>query len=173
MKDMRKWDEKFTALQGYNAMRQFLKAFGTLTHSDHILALYTRAALLNNGITADPVVLHQWAWCVNQALTEAEMDFFQLYPNGNIPVYKKIEHFPEVIQDPNQVITYLEGYNAVRKFLDIYYFDLYSGDIGVLVGSMAILPPYGPPIDRALWNDWLDAIEVVLKKDNSVESVLK
>ena len=171
MEDMRDWDKTLTALQGYNSMRQFLKAYGTYcgTYSDDIMDLYQKLRLLKNGITADPVASHRWTWCVNQTLTEEEMDFFQLYPDGKIPVYKKIEHLPEVIQDPNQLLTYLQAYTAMNKLVRMYYFDTEtSSDLGSLAGSMAVMRG-GGTADSAMWEDWLDAVEIVLKREVTIE----
>ncbi len=170
---MKDWDKTLTALQAYKAMRRFLYAFGDLTCSDDILDLHQKLKLLSNGITADPVVSHQWAWCVNQTLTEEEMDFFQLYPDGNIPIYKKVEHLPEAIQDPNQILTYLQAYAAMHKLVDLHYFDTEeSFDLGSLAGSMAVMRG-GGTADPAMWEDWLEAIEVVLNRENLAESISK
>ena len=164
MNGMKDWDKTLTALQAYKAMRRFLYAFGDLTCSDDILDLHQKLKLLSNGITADPVVSHRWAWCVNQTLTEEEMDFFKLYPDGNIPVYKKVEYLPEVIQDPNQLLTYLQAYTAMDKLVRMYYFDTEtSRELGSLAGNMAIFRG-GGTADPAMWEEWLDAVEVVLKK---------
>ena len=66
MNGMKKWDKKLTALQGYNAMRRFLTGFRP--YYDDVFDLCQRLKLLKNGITADPVVSHKWAWCVHEAL---------------------------------------------------------------------------------------------------------
>ena len=82
-------------------------------------------------------------------------------------MYQKVEHFPEVIQDPNQIITSLQAFVATQKLVDIYYFDTEtSADLGGLGGYMTIFESDGGTADPAMWGDWLDAIEVVLKKED-------
>ena len=58
-----------------------------------------------------------------------------------------------------------EALKAVFYFLDNYYEQLKfegieSDDIAVLLGSLTILSD-NKPADRAMWNEWLEAIEVM------------
>ena len=54
----------------------------------------------------------------------------------------------------------LEAYKAMQNFLEKIYYQTKSGDIGALLGDMILLDDE-KPMDAALWNDWLEAIESV------------
>lgn len=58
-------------------------------------------------------------------------------------------------------LTLLEGFDAMRAFLDARFEDgdRQSGEVAILLGSMARnITGDGGPADPAQWGDWLDAI---------------
>ena len=50
-----------------------------------------------------------------------------------------------------------EAYAAMFAFLKGWYARGPSDALGVLLGSMSLLPS-GRPVDAALWEDWLEAV---------------
>jgi hypothetical protein len=61
-------------------------------------------------------------------------------------------------------LTELQAFNAMRKFLDGYWERTHSDDIGVLLGELQLFPD-GGTFDPAAWEDWMDAVEAVLKEN--------
>lgn len=57
------------------------------------------------------------------------------------------------------MLTELEGFKSMTVFLNYYSKDFKSDDIASLLGSMALIDER--PLDIALWNDWLQAMEKV------------
>jgi hypothetical protein len=51
----------------------------------------------------------------------------------------------------------VHAYHAMFRFLEKYYELTGSGDIGALLGSMALLDD-GKPADPAMWGEWLEVI---------------
>ena len=54
-------------------------------------------------------------------------------------------------------LTKLQAYNAMVKFLDIYYEQTKSDDVGSLLGGMSFLSD-DSTADPAAWEDWTDSI---------------
>ena len=65
-----------------------------------------------------------------------------------------------------QVLTEIEAYRAIIKFLDGYYQRGKSDDIAVLLGGMSLLKN-GRTADSAMWEDWLEAVENIQSHDNT------
>jgi|HubBroStandDraft_4_1064222.scaffolds.fasta_scaffold325676_1 hypothetical protein len=63
-------------------------------------------------------------------------------------------------------LTELEAFQAMIKFLDIYYQNTFSDDIGSLLGDMNLDNFFknGTTADPAAWEDWIECINAVLKK---------
>lgn len=171
---MNNFDKKLTALQAYYAMREYIEGYAERTSSDDLLIFLKELKLSKNGVTINPVFSYKWCWCVERVVTEG-IDYSTFYPEGALPkFYKDTKSFPEKIQDPKQVLTYLQGLHAARTFLEIYYSATGSDSAGSLAGDMSTFTFLdGETADPAAWGDWLDAIEVVLKKDNSSENASK
>ena len=55
-------------------------------------------------------------------------------------------------------LNYLEAYKAMFCFLENYYNQTGSDDVGALLGSMQILENTSTA-DPAIWNDWKDCVE--------------
>lgn len=51
----------------------------------------------------------------------------------------------------------VQAYKAMFKFLDKYYQQTGSDDIGALLGSLQLLED-GKPADSAMWGEWRSAI---------------
>ena len=51
-------------------------------------------------------------------------------------------------------VTSIQLFNAMSNFLEKYYYETNSDDIGSLLSSMQFLHDE-EPIDSALWNDWI------------------
>lgn len=60
-------------------------------------------------------------------------------------------------------LTTLEAFNAMKKFLEVYYQRTKSDDIGSLLDDLQLFPK-GGTFDPAAWDDWLESIETILKK---------
>ncbi len=58
-------------------------------------------------------------------------------------------------------LTEKQAFTAMIYFLDQYYQQTQADDLGALLGSLQLLSD-GMPIDPALWDDWLMAVEKVL-----------
>lgn len=54
-----------------------------------------------------------------------------------------------------------QAYTAMFKFLEKFYELTNSGEVGALLGSMALIED-GKPLDPALWEDWIEAVEATL-----------
>jgi hypothetical protein len=54
-------------------------------------------------------------------------------------------------------LTEKEAYLAMFAFLEGHYMRTQSGDVGALLGSLALLPD-GGPADSAVSNDWAMAL---------------
>lgn len=63
-------------------------------------------------------------------------------------------------------LTKLQGFNAMRKFLDEYYQRTNSDDVGSLLSDLQLFPD-GGTFDPAAWEDWLESIDSVLKEDQN------
>lgn len=60
------------------------------------------------------------------------------------------------------ILSKLQAFEAMRKFLEGYYARTSSDDVGSLLSDMLFLDD-GGTADPAAWQDWLDAIEDALK----------
>lgn len=61
-------------------------------------------------------------------------------------------------------LTRLQAYHALIRFLEIYYEQTNSGDLGSLLGGMDFLTD-GSTADPAAWEDWTDSVNIVVKTD--------
>ncbi len=59
-------------------------------------------------------------------------------------------------------LTYLEAFKAMRCFLENYYDQTNSDDVGSLLGEMQILED-GETADPASWDDWMDCVKNIIK----------
>ncbi|MGK7882703.1 MAG: hypothetical protein AB4060_21770 [Crocosphaera sp.] len=57
-------------------------------------------------------------------------------------------------------LTEKQAYLAMIEFLDDYYQQTQSDEIGELLGSLQLLED-GKPADPAMWEDWLKSIEKI------------
>ena len=55
-------------------------------------------------------------------------------------------------------LTIEEAFEAMTLFLEIYYENTNSEDVGGLLSSMMILEN-GITADPAVWHDWIDSVE--------------
>ena len=65
----------------------------------------------------------------------------------------------------DKVLTLAEAFDVMRVFLEAYWRrgEKRSDDVAVLLGSLDSSRPYGPPLDLAMWHDWLEAANSVLE----------
>ena len=62
-------------------------------------------------------------------------------------------------------ITILEAYQAMYKFIDEYFYRKGKPDeLALLLADIELLPN-GTSMDPAMWPDWLDAVENILKEE--------
>ncbi len=57
-------------------------------------------------------------------------------------------------------LTEKQAYLAMIEFLDDYYQQTQSDEIGEILGSLQLLED-GKPADPAMWEDWLKSIEKI------------
>ena len=57
-------------------------------------------------------------------------------------------------------LTEKQAYLAMIEFLDYYYEQTQSDEIGEILGSLQLLED-GKPADPAMWEDWLKSIEKI------------
>jgi hypothetical protein len=62
-----------------------------------------------------------------------------------------------------KTLTVQEGFAAMRLFLEDYYEQTHSDDIGALLGDLQILED-GMTADPAVWDDWLACVNQVEMK---------
>jgi len=65
-------------------------------------------------------------------------------------------------------LTIDQAYAAMYRFLEHEYEMTGSDEIGGLLSSLSLLEE-GGTADPATWNDWLQAINIVLNGDNDIE----
>jgi hypothetical protein len=58
-------------------------------------------------------------------------------------------------------LTEKQAFLAMIEFLDTYYQQTKSDDIGALLGGLQLLED-GKPADPAMWYDWLQSVEKIL-----------
>jgi hypothetical protein len=78
-----------------------------------------------------------------------------------IPTQAYVIHKKEVSM--NELITKIQAFNAMRKFLEMYYKRTLSDDVGSLLGDLNMITQ-GETADPAAWDDWNQALENVLKE---------
>ncbi|NGX46999.1 MAG: hypothetical protein K1000chlam3_00368 [Chlamydiae bacterium] len=62
-------------------------------------------------------------------------------------------------------LTHLEAFKAMRCFLEKYYEQTSSDDIGSLLGEMQILEAHRRA-DPAAWEDWTNCIKKIISRDS-------
>lgn len=60
-------------------------------------------------------------------------------------------------------ITKIQAFNAMRKFLEMYYERTLSDDVGSLLGDLNMITE-GETADPAAWDDWNQALRDILKE---------
>jgi len=60
-------------------------------------------------------------------------------------------------------LTKIQAFNAMRKFLEMYYKRTLSDDVGSLLGDLQMITE-GETADPAAWHDWNHALGEVLKE---------
>jgi len=63
-------------------------------------------------------------------------------------------------------LTYLEAFKAMCCFLEKYYEQTSSDDIGSLLGEMQILEDQSTA-DPAAWEDWINCIQKIISRNSS------
>jgi len=65
----------------------------------------------------------------------------------------------------NNYLSTLKAFKAMQKFLERYYQRTDSNDVAVLLSGMLPSHDETMTMDSAAWEDWLDAIDEVLKQN--------
>lgn len=65
----------------------------------------------------------------------------------------------------NDKLTTLQSFNVVSEFLDIYFLQNRSSDLGTILSSMSFLSD-ATTADTAMWGMWIESIDNVCKKQN-------
>jgi hypothetical protein len=66
------------------------------------------------------------------------------------------------------ILTKIQAFNAMRKFLEMYYERTSSDDVGSLLGDLQMLRD-GHTADPAAWHDWMKAIDNATQKKLAVK----
>lgn len=84
------------------------------------------------------------------------------------------ERAMDLLKDHSDYLTYLQGFIAMQKIVEMRYRETNSGDFGFLAGMVQLCAD-GAPADLAAWSDWLEAIDglsryisISYDKDNQV-----
>ena len=62
-------------------------------------------------------------------------------------------------------LTRLQSFNVMSEFLDMYFLQNRSSDLGTILSSMSFLSD-GTIADTAMWGMWIESIDNVCKKQN-------
>jgi len=63
----------------------------------------------------------------------------------------------------DSTVTKLQAFNAMRKFLENYYTETSSDDIGALLGDLQLLED-GTTADPAALTDWINCINEITEE---------
>ena len=63
----------------------------------------------------------------------------------------------------NELITKIQAFNAMCKFLEMYYERTLSDDVGSLLGDLNMATE-GETADPAAWDDWNQALKDILQE---------
>lgn len=70
----------------------------------------------------------------------------------------------------NNKLTDLQAFYAMRLFLEKYYKETGSDDVGSLLGDLQFFEKEKETADPAAWSDWMDCInKVISEKDKKFE----
>lgn len=64
----------------------------------------------------------------------------------------------------NENLTTLQAFNSMRLFLEKYYKETGSDDVGALLSDMLFLED-GKTADPAIWKEWIDCVNQALDKN--------
>ena len=67
-----------------------------------------------------------------------------------------------MLKNQDNKISHLEAFKAMQCFLEKYYEQTKSADVGSLLGDLQILQDR-TTADPATWHDWLDCINKSIK----------
>ena len=70
--------------------------------------------------------------------------------------------------DAGDRISLSKGYRAMFRFLEAYFERTKADEVAVLLGSMNLAED-GKPMDPAMWQDWLKAVQEAISGDQDVE----
>lgn len=124
-------EKKITKKQAYIAMIKFLEIYYAKGNFDDIGSLLGEMDFLSDGSTADSASWEEWIDSVN-AIVKSE-----------------------------ESLTKLQAFNAMRKFLEIYYEQTSSNDVKSILHDSKILPN-GTTVDSMAWNNWIKCVDAVL-----------
>jgi hypothetical protein len=69
----------------------------------------------------------------------------------------------KLVKYNNLYLTRLEAFKAMSCFLEKYYEETQSDDVGALLGEMQILEDRDP-FDTATWHDWMNCVKKVVHR---------
>ncbi|MDR3550964.1 MAG: hypothetical protein P4L31_06130 [Candidatus Babeliales bacterium] len=142
--------EKLTNLQAFNAMEKFLEIYYEQTHSDDAGSLLGEMSFLLDGSTADPATWGDWTDSIDAVL------------NKTSKINKK---------NMDEKLTKIQAYNAMAKFLENYYNQTHSDDIGTLLSGMDFLSN-GKTVEPVAWENWIKCVDATLKEPADKKNLL-
>ena len=76
----------------------------------------------------------------------------------------KLDYLECIGNNMEKMLTQLQAFQAMVKFLEGFYERTSSDDVGSLLSGMQMFSD-GGTFDPAAWHDWMDAINEVLKEN--------
>ena len=133
----------YTELQSFNAMVDFFIDYYKRTSTGNLRTLMEIIYNLSEDST-DQASWNDWNNAAKKALQKQDIE-------------KPVDETEE------RKLTELQAFNAMVKFLEIYYKETGSDFMGGLLSALLFLPD-GKPLDSAYWEDWSIAIQKILQK---------
>ena len=138
---------KLNIEQAYDAMIDFLDGYrGRITSAD-VAAILQDMKLITAGTSADPVAWNNWVESVDKILTQ----------NPRIR--------PLLFGVNTKILTIEDTYDTVIDCLNKYSNKTQLNDLKMLLKSMELLDN-GEATDPIVWNEWNNAVTVILKKNS-------
>jgi hypothetical protein len=131
-----KYNMRLTILEAYKSMIEFLDVYYQKTNSDDLGGFLGGIDLTKDNSTMDPAAWCEWLECLHK------------------------------IQGDNSAknLTLKDAYKTVIEFLNIYYQETESEDVGALLSSMALIEDERMTNDPEAWQNWIKSVEKVLSQ---------
>ena len=127
---------KISTREAFDAMRLFLEEFYNRTDSDDVGSLLGGIQFCDDNTTMDPAAWDDWLNCI----------MHETCVGGNL--------------------SYLEALKSMICFLENYYEQTSSDDVGDILGGLLILED-GRTTDPSAWDRWMDCVNKVMNRSQT------